>query len=138
MRATLNRIPKAMMAVLGPVAALAVLLSVQGCGTMADATTTAAGPTPAAARSVFNAYVTANKVAVANHDQLLAQSLVSSAQVDILQSQYQMASSTGGEVTAPSYGKPTLYVPKLTTYPQWFIATAPEYPAHGGAAQPAV
>ena len=43
--------------------------------------------------------MTANKVAVANHDQLLAQSLVSSAQVNILQSQYQMASSTGGEVT---------------------------------------
>jgi len=131
MRATLNRIPKAMMAVLGPVAALAVLLSVQGCGTMADATTTAAGPTPATAKSVFNAYVTANKVAVANHDQLLAQSLVSSAQVDILQSQYQMASNTGAAVTAPSYGKPTLYVPKLTTYPQWFVAEAPESAANG-------
>ena len=138
MRATLNRIPKAMMAVLGPVAALAVLLSVQGCGTMADATTTAAGPTPAAARSVFNAYVTANKVAVANHDQLLAQSLVSSAQVDILQSQYQMASNTGAAVTAPSYGRPTLYVPKLTTYPQWFVAEAPESAANGHPAQTAL
>jgi hypothetical protein len=138
MRATLNRVPKAMLAVLGPLAALALLLSVQGCGTTADATTTAAGPTLAKALKVFNSYVTANKVAVANHDQLLAEQLVSSAQVNILQSQYQMASSTGTQVTAPRYGKPTLYVPKLTTYPQWFIAVAPQYPAHGGAAQTAV
>ena len=138
MRATLNRIPKAMLAVLGPLTALALLLSVQGCGTTADATTTAAGPTRATALKVFNSYVTANKVAVANHDQLLAESLTGSAEVSILQARYAMASSTGTTVTAPSYGKPTLYVPKLTTYPQWFIAAAPEYPAHGGAAQTTV
>jgi hypothetical protein len=138
MRATQNRIPKAMLAVLGPLTALALLLSVQGCGTTADATTTAAGPTHAAALKVFNSYVTANRVAVANHDQLLAESLTSSAEVNILQSQYQMASSTGAEVTAPNYGQPALYVPRLTTYPQWFVAVAPEYPAHGGAAQTAV
>ena len=133
MRATLNRTPKAMLAVLGPLTALALLLSVQGCGTTADATTTAAGPTLATALKVFNSYVTANRVAVANHDQLLAESLTSSAQVNILQAQYAIASSTGTEVTAPRYGKPTLYVPKLTTYPQWFIAVAPERPAHGAA-----
>jgi hypothetical protein len=134
MRATLNRIPKAMLAVLGPLTAFALLLSVQGCGTTtADATTTTAGPTLTSALKVFNAYVTANKVAVANHDQLLAESLTSSAQVSIVQAQYAMASSTGTEVTTPSYGKPTLYVPKLTTYPQWFIAVAPERPAHGAA-----
>ncbi len=138
MRATLNRVPKAMLAALGPLTALALLLSVQGCGTTADATTTAAGPTLATAQKVFDSYVTANKVAVANHDQLLAESLTSSAQVNILQAQYAMASSTGTAVTAPSYGKPTLYVPKLTTYPQWFIAAAPEKRAHGGTAQTAV
>jgi hypothetical protein len=139
MRATLNRIPRAMLAVLGPLTALALLLSVQGCGTTADATTTtAAGPTLASALKVFNSYVTANKVAVANHDQLLAESLTSSAQVNILQAQYAIAGNTGAAVTAPTYGKPTLYVPKLTTYPQWFIAVAPEVPAHGGAGQTAV
>ena len=31
----------------------------------------------------------------------------------------------------PVYGHPTLYVPKLTTYPQWFMATVPERAAPG-------
>jgi hypothetical protein len=131
MRATFNRIPRAMTAVAGSLTAVVLLLSVQGCGTTASATTTVAGPTRATALKVFNAYVTANKVAVANRDQLLAESLTSSAQFDVLSSQYQIAASTGVPVANPSYGKPTLYVPRLTTYPQWFMATAPEYPAHG-------
>ncbi|HWG15018.1 MAG TPA: hypothetical protein VG268_17250 [Streptosporangiaceae bacterium] len=121
-----------MMAIAGSLTAVVLLLSVQGCGTTADATTDAVGPTPAAALKVFNSYVTANKVAVANRDQLLAESLTSSAQFSILSSQYDIAASTGVPVTSPSYGKPTLYVPKLTTYPQWFMAAVPEYPAHGG------
>jgi hypothetical protein len=121
-----------MTAVAGSLTAVVLLLSVQGCGTTADATTTAAGPTPAAALKVFNAYVTANKVAVANRDQLLAESLTSSAQFNVLASQYDLAASTGVPVTSPSYGKPTLYVPKLTTYPQWFLAAAPEDQTHGG------
>jgi hypothetical protein len=133
MRATFNRIPKAMTAVAGSLTAVVLLLSVQGCGTTASATTTVAGPTPAAALKVFNSYVTANRVAVANRDQLLAESLTSSAEFDVLASQYQIAASTGVPVANPSYGKPTLYVPKLTTYPQWFMAAAPEYLAHGQA-----
>jgi hypothetical protein len=131
MRTTLNRIPRVMTAVAGSLTAAVLLLSVQGCGTTADATTAAAGPNPADALKVFNSYVTANKVAVANRDQLLAESLTSSAQFDVLSSQYQIAADTGVPVASPSYGKPTLYVPRLTTYPQWFMATAPEYPAHG-------
>jgi hypothetical protein len=138
MRTTLNRIPRVMTAVAGSLTAAVLLLSVQGCGTTADATTAAAGPNPADALKVFNSYVTANKVAVANRDQLLAESLTSSAQFDVLSSQYDVAASTGVPVTNPDYGKPTLYVPKLTTYPQWFLAAAPEYPAHGGQPRTAV
>ena len=132
MRATFKSIPTGLMAVLGPLAALALLLCVSGCGTTASATTTVAGPTPAGALKVFNSYVTAEKVAVANHDQLLAESLTSSAQYTLRASQYASAAATGTPVTAPTYGKPTLYVPKLTTYPLWFMVAAPEYPAHGG------
>ena len=66
MRATLNRIPKALTAVSGSLAALALLLSVQGCSTTASATTTTvAGPTPASALKVLNYYVTAERVATA-------------------------------------------------------------------------
>jgi hypothetical protein len=138
MRTTLNRIPRAMTAIAGSLTAVVLLLSVQGCGTTADATTAAVGPTPAAALKVFNAYVTANKVAVANRDQLLAESLTSSAQFNVLASQYDIAASTGVPVTSPNYGKPTLYVPKLTTYPQWFLAAAPESAVPGGRPRTAV
>ncbi len=122
MRATFNRFPKALTAVFGLVAALALAVSVQGCGTTASATTTITGPNQAQALKVFNAYVTAERVAVANHDALLAQSLVSSAQYAMVAARW----STGQPVTAPSYGRPTLYVPKLTTYPQWFMVSAAE------------
>jgi hypothetical protein len=126
MRATINRVPKVLTAVLGPLAALSLLLSVQACSTTASATTTVTGPTQVSALKVFNSFVTAERVAVANHDQLLAEALTSSSQYSVLSSQYVIAAATGHEVTAPTYGKPTLYVPKLTTYPQWFMATAPE------------
>jgi hypothetical protein len=122
MRTTFNRFPKALTAVSGLLAALALVLSVQGCGTTASAGTTVPGPNQAKALKVFSAYVTAERVAVANHSTLLAQSLVSSAQYTVVSARW----SYGQTVTAISYGKPTLYVPKLTTYPQWFMATVPE------------
>ncbi len=125
MRATFNRFPTALTAAFGLLAALALLLSVQGCGTTADATTTATGPTPASALKVFNAYVTAERVATANQDQPLATEITGSAQYSQVSVNYTVAAVTGQPVTSPTYGKPTLYVPKLTTYPQWFMATAP-------------
>jgi hypothetical protein len=125
MRATFNRFPTALTVALGLLAALALLLSVQGCGTMADATTTVTGPTPTSALKVFNAYVTAERVATANQDQSLATEITSSAQYSQVSVNYAVAAVTGQAVTSPTYGKPTLYVPKLTTYPQWFMAAAP-------------
>ena len=48
-----GRIPRMLTAVLGPLAALGLLLCLQGCGTTAAATTSVTGPTPAAALRVF-------------------------------------------------------------------------------------
>lgn len=132
-----GRIPRMLTAVLGPLAALGLLLSLPGCSTTAAATTAAAttavtGPTPAAALRVFNAYVTAERVALANHDELLALSLLTGSQYNITDAAYTAAAVTGGTVTGPAYGPPVLYVPRLTTYPQWFMAAAPERPASGG------
>jgi hypothetical protein len=121
MRATFNRFPKALTAVSALLAALALVLSVQGCGTTASATTTVTGPNQAQALKVFDAFVTAEQVAVANHNALLAQQLVSSAQYSMVATQW-----STGQAVAPTYGKPALYVPKLTTYPQWFMAEVPE------------
>jgi hypothetical protein len=116
-----------MMAASGLLAALALLLSVQACGTTASATTTVAGPTQALALKVFQNYLTAQRVAVANHDALLAGTLTSSSQYTLVATQWAAAGNHGPAVTNPTYGKPTLYVPKLTTYPQWFMLTAPKY-----------
>ena len=132
MNATFTGIPRVLVAVLGPLVALGLLLSVQGCSTPAAATTAVTGPTPASALAVFNSYVTAEKVALVNHDELLALSLLTGSQYGIASAAYAAAEATGRPVTGPAYGRPTLYVPRLTTYPQWFMATVPERPATGG------
>jgi hypothetical protein len=127
------------MAILGPLAALGLLLSVQGCGTAASATTASVtGPTPASALGVYNSFVTANRVALANQNELLALSLLTGSQYSITSATYTAATARGHLMTGPVYGPPTLYVPKLTTYPQWFMATVPERPATGGATQTAL
>ena len=128
MNATFTGIPRALVAILGPLMALGLLLSVQGCSTTAAAGTSVTGPTPASARGVFNSFVTAEKVALANHNELLALSLLTGSQYSITAATYAAASH---QVTGPVYGHPTLYVPKLTTYPQWFMATVPERGAPG-------
>ncbi len=132
MHATLTGIPRALRAVLGSLAALGLLLSVQGCSTTASATTSVPGPTPASALGVFNSFVTAEKVALANHDVLLDLSLLTGSQFGIASATYLAAGMTGHPVTGLVYGRPTLYVPKLITYPQWFMAAVPERPATGG------
>jgi hypothetical protein len=133
MNATRLSIPRALMAILGPLTAFGLLLSLQGCGTTASATTASVtGPTPASALGVYNSFVTANKVALANHNELLALSLLTGSQYNITLATYRAATTSGHLMTGSVYGPPTLYVPKLTTYPQWFMATAPEHPATGG------
>src|ERR1700679_2571451 len=106
MRATINRVPKALTAVAGLLTALALLLSVQGCGTTADATTTVTSLTHALALKEFNSYVTAERVATANQNELLAQQITSSSQYTVVTSNYITASATGHRVTTPTYGKP--------------------------------
>ena len=135
MNATVSGLPRALRVLLGPLAALGLLLSMQGCSTSAAATTLTPGPTPASALQIYNAYVTAEKVALVNHDELLALSLLTGSQYSITQAAYYAAVTTGHTVTGLVYGKPTLYVPKLITYPQWFMAAVPEHPATGGAEQ---
>ena len=135
MNATVSGLPRALRVLLGPLAALGLLLSVQGCSTSAAATTVTPGPTPASALQVYNAFVTTEKVALVNHDELLAVSLLTGSQYTIAQAAYYAAVTTGHPVTGPVYGKPTLYVPKLITYPQWFMAEVPEHPDTGGAEQ---
>jgi hypothetical protein len=126
------------MAIFGPLVALGLLLSVQGCSTTASATTSVPGPTPAKALKVFNSFATAQRVALANHDELLALELLTGSQYSITSAAFTAATAAGHPLTGPVYGQPTLYVPKLTTYPEWFMATVPERPATGGPTQTAL
>ncbi len=135
MNATASRLPRALRVLLGPLAALGLLLSVQGCSTSAAATTLTPGPTPARALQIYNAYMTNEKVALVNHDELLALSMLTGSQYSITAAAYYAAVATGHTLTGLVYGEPTLYVPKLITYPQWFMAAVPEHPATGGAEQ---
>jgi len=130
--------PPLLMAALGMLTGLALLLPVQGCGTTAAAATAIPGPTPASALRLFSSYATAQKVALANNDELLALSLLTGSQLGISTAAYGLVATTGGTVTGPVYGKPTLYVPKLTTYPQWFAAAVPERPSAGAPIQTAL
>jgi hypothetical protein len=133
MNATVSGLPRALRALLGPLAALGLLLSVPGCGTSAAASTSTPGPTPASALQTYNSYVTNERVAVANQDELLALQSLTGSQYGVTSAAYTAAVATGHPVTGTVYGKPTLYVPKLITYPQWFMAVVPEHPATGGA-----
>jgi hypothetical protein len=123
---------------LGPLAAIGLLLPVQGCGTTASATTSVTGPTPATAMRVFNSYVTAEKVALANHDEMLALSLATSVEYNLVTASFTIAARSGQAVPAAVYGQPALYVPRQTAYPQWFAAVAPQHPAAGGPSRTAV
>jgi len=135
MNATVSGLPRALRVLLGPLTALGLLLSVQGCSTSAAATTMTPGPTPASALQIYNGYVTTERVALVNHDEMLALLLLTDSQYSITQAAFFAAGATGHPVTGTVYGKPTLYVPKLTTYPQWFMAAVPGHPATGGAEQ---
>jgi hypothetical protein len=133
------RVPAKLKLVAGPLAALSLLLSVQGCGTDAAATTSPTGPTPAAAAQVFNAYVTTQKVALADHNELLALSQTTNAAYQIVSAQFATAAASGAALPVPVYGRPAIYVPKVTSYPQqWFVAVAAEHPATGGPSRTAM
>jgi hypothetical protein len=125
-------------AMAGPLAAVGLLLSAQGCGTTASATTSSSGPSQASAMKVFDSYVTAAKVALADHNELLALSLTTSAEYSMMSAAFTTATASGAALPIPLYGRPTLYVPKVTTFPQWFVATAPEHPATGGPSRTAL
>jgi hypothetical protein len=126
------RVPAMLKLALGPLAALGLLVSVQGCGINAAATTEPIGPTPAAAKQVFNAYVTTEKVALADHNELLALSQTTDAAYSVMSGAFAIAAASGSAPPVQVYGQPTVYVPKLTAFPQWFMAAAPEHLATGG------
>jgi hypothetical protein len=113
-------------------AALA-LTAVTGCTRQREKPTApvafASGPaperlTPEVARQAFRAYVTNEDVARASGDERLALSWAADGQSQLIAAAFRKAAFTGEPVPRYHYANPRLYVPRLSTYPQWFVVIA--------------
>ncbi|GAA2084441.1 hypothetical protein [Actinomadura alba] len=78
--------------------------------------------TPEVARQAFRAYVTNEDVARASGDERLALSWAADGQSQLIAAAFRKAAFTGEPVPRYHYATPRLYVPRLSTYPQWFVA----------------
>ncbi len=128
---------------IGSVALAAItLLATQGCAPAAPA---ADAETPAihsvslvTAKDVYGSYLAASDAAAAAGDKTGALSIVTAAQWAQVNAQYTALASAGTPVPRYQYGKPTFYVPGLSTYPQWFMVAVPRRTDTGGKLGPAV
>jgi hypothetical protein len=90
------------------------------------------------ARAVYNTFVTTDDVARAAGDESLELALVSEAQVPLTVSALEQSDYSGAPTPRYSYGTPALYVPRMTSFPLWFVAVTPRTPARGGPARTAI
>jgi hypothetical protein len=117
-----------------PVALMAVLLmfGMTGCAepkkthtsAVAIASTPAPEPlTPQVAAQALKGYINNEDVARASGDERLALSWASDGQAQLTAAEFRKSAFTGDPVSRYVYGPPTLYVPRLTSYPQWFMVS---------------
>ncbi|MFI0447943.1 hypothetical protein [Actinomadura sp. 6N118] len=116
---------------------LAVPLAVAGCAggekstakpskaTITTATPTPEPLTPQVAERQFRTFTIDDNVARAAGDERLALNWVTDGQSMLTASEYRKAAFDGDPVREYEYGTPKLYVPKLTSYPHWFVAQVP-------------
>jgi hypothetical protein len=79
--------------------------------------------TPQVAEQALKDYTNNEDVARASGDERLALSWASDGQAQLTAAQFRKSAFTGDPVSRYGYGTPTLYVPRLTSYPQWFIVS---------------
>ncbi|GAA2623004.1 hypothetical protein SMC26_01475 [Actinomadura fulvescens] len=113
---------------------LAVPFAVTGCAggegsaarpskaTITTATPTPEPLTPQVATRHFRTFTIDDNVARAAGDERLALSWVTDGQAMLTAAEYRKAAFDGDAVREYEYGTPKLYVPKLTSYPHWFVA----------------
>jgi hypothetical protein len=117
-----------------PVALVAVLLvfGMTACSqpkrthTSAVAVTSTPAPeplTPQVAAQALKGYINNEDVARASGDERLALSWASDGQAQLTAAEFRKSAFTGDPVSRYVYGTPTLYVPRLTSYPQWFVVS---------------
>lgn len=115
------------------VAALAAVtvLSVQGCGAGASAQAAshaARNLTIAAARTVYQTYLTTSDTAARQADPTVGLSDVADAEWEIVHAQYKALTSNNIPVPRYEYGTPDFYVPAASGYPRWFVVAVPRRP----------
>ncbi|MFV2172458.1 hypothetical protein ACFHW2_03555 [Actinomadura sp. LOL_016] len=81
--------------------------------------------TPEVAKETFRTYVVNEDVARAAGDERLALTWTSDGQSQLTAAEFRKAAYDGDPVRRFDYGRPELYVPKLSPggYPQWFVAS---------------
>lgn len=113
-------------------------MGVAGCSTAERSATTAAPAaagepaavplTPDVARDAFEAHVAADDVARAAGDARLALTWSVNGQALLVAAEFREAAFTGDPLARYDYREPEFFVPKLTTYPQWFVVAAERTP----------
>jgi len=91
---------------------------------VAIATTSTDVPlTPRSAARAFSVWTTNDGLARASGDERLALAWALDSQRQVTAAEYRKAAAEGRPVARHSYGVPTLWVPRLEGYPQWFVAS---------------
>jgi hypothetical protein len=126
---------------LGLVVLAGLVFGIRGCAT-SEAVPSSAAPSGAlslaAARQIFDTFVTTDDVARAAGNERLALSLVANARVPLTVATFEAAAYFGTPVPRYVYGTPKLYVPQMTGFPFWFAAVVDRAPASGGPARTAI
>jgi hypothetical protein len=123
-------------AIIGPALATAAVLVAQGCGPSATPVAPAATGRPAVtittASHVFASYVTVSDAAAAADNEALALSVSADVQWAQVKAQFLAARRDGTRPPRYRYGTPVFYVPRLTTFPEWFAVAVSQRSAQAG------
>lgn len=115
-----------MLAVMLPLSGLTACAEPKRTHTSAVAMVTTPAPeplTPQVAEQALKGYINNEDVARASGDERLALSWAGDGQAQLTAAEFRKSAFTGDPVHRYLYGSPTLYVPRLTSYPQWFLVS---------------
>jgi hypothetical protein len=84
--------------------------------------------TPQLAKQTFDGFVSVDDVARATGDERLALTLSRDGEAALTAGEYEYSFFHGSPLTRYAYTDTTIFTPRLTTYPQWFVVSATRTP----------
>lgn len=122
---------------LGAVVAAVAIGVLTGCGSGHDVSSAAHTPaahplTLATAKRALHEYLSVDAIARHSGDERLALSLTGNGQSELTAAAYRKAVYSGSRLPRYRYLHPTLYVPHVADYPQWFVVSARRVSGPGG------